>query len=89
VICQLKSFKEKWEVTRQKGKKAYVQKNGILFFGMGSVIIFSIIELFSYGNISIPYFGIRLVIFPIIGLMIFGQRWDSRENKYHRMLNRN
>ncbi len=77
-----KAFIDKWERARKLGKKAYMMRYGILMIGMGSTLLFTLPELINEGKLSVGYFVARLFLFPTIGAMIVGQRWDGRERKY-------
>lgn len=77
-------FIAKWTITRQMGKRAYMLRYGVLCIGMISTVLITLSELINEGKINIGYFIARFLVFPSIGAMIVGQRWDSREQKYRK-----
>ncbi|MFC5530243.1 hypothetical protein [Cohnella yongneupensis] len=81
----MSKFIERWEKTRQRGKRSYILKYGVLYIGMITTLLITIPELIHNGKLTITYFVARLLIFPTVGAMIVGQRWDSREQKYAKL----
>lgn len=79
------AFIAKWERTRQMGKKAYMMRYGIIAIGMVATLLITLPELINQGKLSVGFFVARLLLFPTIGAMIVGQRWDSREQKYAKL----
>ncbi|GIO13773.1 hypothetical protein J19TS2_33280 [Cohnella xylanilytica] len=82
------SFVRNWERKRALGKKNYVMRYGLLLIGMGCVVLFSVLELANNGEIHYPYLLGRLLIFPTLGAMISGMRWEGNERKYAKLTGR-
>jgi hypothetical protein len=64
------------------GKKSYVFRYGVMYIGMTLTVLLTIPELIFDGKISIPLFVARLIIFPTIGTVLAGRRWEKREKIY-------
>ncbi|WP_027094242.1 hypothetical protein [Cohnella thermotolerans] len=79
------SFVEKWSKKRTIGKRKYIARYGLLLFGAGCVVLFSVLDLVNNGAVQFPYLIARLVFFPSIGALFAGMRWESNERKYARL----
>ncbi|ARF69250.1 hypothetical protein B7C51_17645 [Paenibacillus larvae subsp. pulvifaciens] len=75
-----------WERARERGKKSYLMRTWVLYFGVGLTVLTTIFELISSKNISLPYVAIRLVVFSVVGLMIGNGRWEMNERRYEQAL---
>ncbi|BFT69389.1 hypothetical protein PAENIP36_08310 [Paenibacillus sp. P36] len=61
---------------------------GLLGFGVGLAMLFSIIELITNGTLIMSYTISRVIVLPTIGIIMFSNRWDSREKKYQKLVNK-
>ncbi|MBO9607665.1 MAG: hypothetical protein J7639_17020 [Paenibacillaceae bacterium] len=73
---------ETWSQRRTMGRKKYVLRYGILTFGFGIALLLTLLELVTQGTFHYTLFVIRLLLFPIIGLIWFASRWDALERKF-------
>jgi hypothetical protein len=82
---------KKWEVTRRKGKKHFVWRYGVLAFGVGTAIAWSIFtQIFDPADARIwlrPL--IALIVFPIGGYLWGVWFWSSCEKDYLKTKDKN
>ncbi|QGQ96610.1 hypothetical protein EHS13_17870 [Paenibacillus psychroresistens] len=84
-----KKFIESWREKREKGKKHYVLRYGILGFGVGLTCLFTIFEIILNASMSSGYLVPRILILPVIGIFLFSYRWESLEIKYAKLISQN
>lgn len=75
----------KWEQRKKMGRQQYVIRYGVLAFGLGAAILLTLVELVSQGTFTMPFFVVRLLLFPIIGFIWFAYRWDALDRKFSRI----
>ncbi|WP_409346301.1 hypothetical protein [Paenibacillus sp. MBLB4367] len=73
---------QKWQRKRALGKKTYVLRYGVLYFGMIGAVLTSLLELALSGKIDTAYLVARFVVFPLLGMMWTSMKWESNEKKY-------
>jgi len=71
---------DKWSKVREKGKTHFVWFNGVLFWGILTGIMWSVVMMYVMPNKN-PYstFIIALILFPISGY--WGSKWTWRRNE--------
>lgn len=74
---------EHWKKARELGKRSYIIKHGVLYWGVTTGIFFSIIMHFlqPQDNWYIRPI-IALVLFPIAGILYGFFSWNTNEKKY-------
>lgn len=82
---------EKWEKTRQLGKKKFIIKSGVLGWGLPFVIGWPIIMFFiTSGERTlfklISLFFTALIVFPIGGYFSGLTMWNLSEKKYQKYI---
>ena len=76
---------EKWERTRSKGKWNFVLKYGVLFWGLGTAVLFSLfIPMVSRTESFLGILPFALVLFPIGGIVLGVATWYISEKAYHK-----
>jgi putative flippase GtrA len=71
---------DKWSKVREKGKTHFVWFNGVLFWGILTGIMWSVVMMYVMPNKN-PYvtFIIALILFPISGY--WGSKWTWHRNE--------
>jgi hypothetical protein len=74
---------EKWEKFRKNGKKSYVLKVGVLYWGVFTAIMWSVIMHYMQPQ-ETWYIRplIALVLFPVGGIFFGLWTWKINEKKY-------
>jgi hypothetical protein len=72
----------KWAAVRNKGKGSYIMYRGVLPWGIGFAVLFSLIELLTQGTLTWYWLVIRLVVFAVIGFLVAVFRWEHLEQKF-------
>ena len=84
MVTRQKGF-EKWERTRSKGKWNFVLKYGVLFWGLGTAVLFSLfIPMVSRTESFLGILPFALVVFPIGGIVLGVAAWHLSEKAYHK-----
>ena len=84
MVTRQKRF-EKWERTRSKGKWNFVLKYGVLFWGLGTAVLFSLfIPMVSRTESFLGILPFALVAFPIGGIVLGIVSWQLSEKAYHK-----
>ena len=75
---------EKWEKLRAKGKWNFILKYGVLLWGVGTAVLFSLFFPMVMGGKkpSLPVFALSIVLFPIGGIAWGYFMWIFGENAY-------
>ncbi|WP_146762296.1 hypothetical protein [Paenibacillus contaminans] len=71
-----------WERKRELGKKTYVRRYGLFYFGMVAAVGTSLLELAFSASIETAYLVARFIIFPLFGMIGASIRWEANEKKY-------
>lgn len=83
----------KWERMNSMGKRKYILKDGILYYGVPTGILWAIFyQLFEGGfsldNFTVADFTSRLIIglivFSIVGIFVSLFTWNKLEKKYRK-----
>ena len=80
----------RWTLTRAKGRKRFIWVNGLLYFGVVTGVMWSIIM-----EVIVPSSNmwvrpvIALIVFPISGIFWSMRIWDLSEVKYQELLSEN
>lgn len=72
----------KWEIKRKIGKTKYILWYWAIGFGLGFVLLLTLIEWATEKRINATWVFIRALVFPIIGSLAGNVKWGSQENKY-------
>ena len=76
---------EKWEKIREKGKWDYIIKYGVLVWGIGTAIAYSIImHQINKGTSFLVTLGLSLVLFPLGGIAWGYFMWCYMEKAYQK-----
>jgi hypothetical protein len=75
---------EKWEKLRAKGKWNFILKYGVLLWGVGTAVLFSLFFPMVMGGKgqSSSVFALSIVLFPIGGIAWGYFMWMFSENAY-------
>ena len=79
---------DRWEKTRSRGKWNYIFKYGVLFWGLGTAVLFSLIFSMMLKMASfLKVLPIALVVFPICGIGCGAATWYWNEKVYQKLKN--
>ena len=79
---------ERWEKTRSKGKWNYIFKYGVLFWGLGTAVLYSLFfSLFNKWCSFLEVLPLSIVLFPLGGIGYGVATWYSNEKVYHKLKN--
>lgn len=67
--------REKWAKTRSKGKLRFILVYGVLFLGVSSAILSSIIKAIYYNNFSLQTFTSPEFLVNLVCLLVGGYFW--------------
>ncbi|MGL4837357.1 MAG: hypothetical protein ACRC22_07650 [Shewanella sp.] len=77
---------EQWQAIRVKGKKHYIWRYGVLYWGLTTAVLWSIVMHFIQPAELIwlrPL--VALVLFPLGGMLLGYMRWHSFEAKFKKI----
>lgn len=80
----MRSKFEKWEKLRAKGEWDFILKYGVLLWGVGTAVLFSLFFPMAMGGKmpSLSVFALSIVLFPIGGIAWGHFMWIFGENAY-------
>lgn len=73
---------KKWTEIRKQGKRSYIWKYWVIFWGLSTAILSSLIMSFAQPADSGPLFPIGFIVFPFVGYFAGRIMWSINENKY-------
>ena len=76
-------WNKKWEKTKAKGKTNYILKTGVLYWGLTTAVLLSVIMHFISPEekwYMRPL--IALVVYPIVGIFHGWRMWRYKERMY-------
>lgn len=83
----------KWERINSMGKRKYILKDGILYYGVPTGILWAIFYQLFDGGLSLENFisdeftsrlVVGLIVFSIVGILVSLFTWRKLEKKYHK-----
>ncbi|MDD9265774.1 hypothetical protein ACFPES_01885 [Paenibacillus sp. GCM10023248] len=74
--------KAKWLKRKQLGRTQYLIRFGLIPWGAGLTVLFSIIEFLNTQQLSLVWVPIRIVLFFFVGFFVANASWMSMENRY-------
>jgi cbb3-type cytochrome oxidase subunit 1 len=85
----MKTDFSKWERIRTKGRLRYIVIYGVLCYGIGTAVLFSIIFplLMSWMSREVSFSRVlllSLILFPLGGIAWGATMWYVMENKHHK-----
>ena len=73
----------KWEDIRNKGKRKYIIKYGLIFWGIPMAILVSLLQYLSVGKLNVIMNVIISIIVFLLGGLLYGLiMWTYLEKRY-------
>ncbi|SDN18310.1 hypothetical protein SAMN04487897_10249 [Paenibacillus sp. yr247] len=80
--------KDIWHKRKQLGRSKYLILFGLLPWGIGLTLLFSVIEFLRLQEINWVWVPIRLLVFVFIGFFVANARWHAMESRYEPYIRR-
>ncbi|MCC5843884.1 MAG: hypothetical protein JJU05_06495 [Verrucomicrobia bacterium] len=73
---------EKWEKWRTEGPCNFILNVGVLQWGCGVAVIYTLVFALISGASLLRVFGLAMIVFPIMGIFWGAFMWRVNENAY-------